>query len=154
MKNLSSTSLIVTLLLSSFIWPGRLMAADTSSNVAPVANQTMSKKAEKNKVNEGEATAKSPLSASTKKASSEPAVQADRKNATKSATKEAAGGVSINKATAEELAAALNGIGLKKAQVIVHYREEYGPFSNIEQLKEVPGIGPVLFERNRDKLKM
>ena len=46
--------------------------------------------------------------------------------------------VSINQATAEQLAAAMNGIGLKKAQAIVSYREQYGPFSAIEQLKEVP----------------
>ncbi|WP_252149847.1 helix-hairpin-helix domain-containing protein, partial [Escherichia coli] len=36
--------------------------------------------------------------------------------------------VSINNASAEELARAMNGVGLKKAQAIVSYREEYGPF--------------------------
>lgn len=38
--------------------------------------------------------------------------------------------VSINNASAEELARAMNGVGLKKAQAIVSYREEYGPFKN------------------------
>lgn len=66
----------------------------------------------------------------------------------------ASGQVSINQATAEELAAALNGIGLKKAQAIVSYREEYGDFTGIEQLKEVPGIGNVLVERNVSRLKL
>lgn len=62
--------------------------------------------------------------------------------------------VSINQADAEALASMLNGVGLKKAQAIVRYREQNGPFSEIEQLQEVPGIGPSLVERNRDRLKM
>ncbi|WP_215786418.1 ComEA family DNA-binding protein [Pantoea dispersa] len=62
--------------------------------------------------------------------------------------------VSINQATTEQLAAAMNGIGLKKAQAIVSYREQYGPFSAIEQLKEVPGIGSALVERNSARLKL
>ncbi|CAB5622032.1 ComEA family DNA-binding protein [Serratia marcescens] len=68
------------------------------------------------------------------------------------ATEEAA--VSINQATAEQLAAALSGIGLKKAEGIVRYREQNGPFTQVEQLQEVPGIGPALFEKNRTRLKM
>lgn len=68
------------------------------------------------------------------------------------ATEEAA--VSINQATAEQLAAALSGVGLKKAEGIVRYRERNGPFTQVEQLQEVPGIGPALFEKNRTRLKM
>ncbi|WP_425057544.1 ComEA family DNA-binding protein [Serratia marcescens] len=68
------------------------------------------------------------------------------------ATEEAA--VSINQATAEQLAAALSGVGLKKAEGIVRYREQNGPFTQVEQLQEVPGIGPALFEKNRTRLKM
>nr|MBA2815378.1 competence protein ComEA [Candidatus Pantoea persica] len=48
----------------------------------------------------------------------------------------------------------MNGVGLKKTQSIVSYREQYGPFSAIEQLKEVPGIGNALVERNAEKLKL
>ncbi|MBC3379305.1 ComEA family DNA-binding protein [Serratia fonticola] len=62
--------------------------------------------------------------------------------------------VSINQADAEALATVLNGVGLKKAEAIVRYREQNGPFSEIDQLQEVPGIGPSLVERNRDRLKM
>lgn len=62
--------------------------------------------------------------------------------------------VSINQADAEVLATVLNGVGLKKAEAIVRYREQNGPFSEIDQLQEVPGIGPSLVERNRDRLKM
>ncbi|MCZ8639216.1 helix-hairpin-helix domain-containing protein [Escherichia albertii] len=56
--------------------------------------------------------------------------------------------VSINNATAEELARAMNGVGLKKAQAIVSYREEYAPFKTVEDLKQVPGMGNSLVERN------
>ncbi len=48
----------------------------------------------------------------------------------------------------------MNGVGLKKAQAIVSYREQYGPFSAIQQLSEVPGIGNALIERNADRLKL
>jgi len=62
--------------------------------------------------------------------------------------------ISINEATAEQLSAAMNGVGLKKAQAIVSYREQYGPFTAVEQLKEVPGIGNSLIERNAGRLKL
>jgi len=62
--------------------------------------------------------------------------------------------VSINEATAEQLSAVLNGVGLKKAQAIVSYREQYGPFSAIQQLSEVPGIGNALIERNASRMKL
>lgn len=56
--------------------------------------------------------------------------------------------VSINSASAEDLAQVMNGVGLKKAQAIVSYREEYGPFKTVEDLKQVPGMGSSLVERN------
>ncbi|AEX53225.1 ComEA family DNA-binding protein [Rahnella aquatilis] len=62
--------------------------------------------------------------------------------------------VSINTATAEEFASVMNGVGMKKAQAIISYREELGQFTDIEQLREVPGIGAALFERNKDRLKL
>lgn len=62
--------------------------------------------------------------------------------------------VNINDADAEELASKLNGVGMKKAEAIVRYREQNGPFTQIEQLQEVPGIGPTLLEKNRTRLKM
>ncbi|PHM27893.1 ComEA family DNA-binding protein [Xenorhabdus budapestensis] len=62
------------------------------------------------------------------------------------------GSININTANAEELAKELNGVGAKKAQAIIEYREKYGPFTAIEQLQEVQGIGPAFIEKNRDKL--
>ena len=56
--------------------------------------------------------------------------------------------VNINTASAEDLARVMNGVGLKKAQAIVSYREEYGPFKTVDDLKQVPGMGSSLVERN------
>ncbi|WP_392566367.1 ComEA family DNA-binding protein [Utexia brackfieldae] len=58
--------------------------------------------------------------------------------------------VNINSASAQELADKLQGIGLNKAQRIVEYREQYGPFVSIEQLKEVKGIGQSILDKNLD----
>lgn len=56
--------------------------------------------------------------------------------------------VSINTVSADDLARVMNGVGLKKAQAIVSYREEYGPFKTLDDLKQVPGMGSALVERN------
>ena len=62
--------------------------------------------------------------------------------------------VSINSASAEDLARVMNGVGLKKAQAIVSYREEYGPFKTVDDLKQVPGMGSSLVERNLSHLTL
>ena len=61
----------------------------------------------------------------------------------------AAATVNINVADAATLAAALNGVGLSRAEEIVRYREAYGPFSSVEELVEVKGIGESTLEKNR-----
>jgi len=59
----------------------------------------------------------------------------------------------ININTAEAwLLEALDGIGEEKAQSIIRYREEYGEFRQIEDLKKVSGIGEAIFEKNKDKI--
>ena len=60
--------------------------------------------------------------------------------------------VNINTATAEELSTLLVGIGEKKAQDIIKYREENGPFSTAEQLAEVKGIGPSTLKKNEGRV--
>jgi len=58
---------------------------------------------------------------------------------------ELTGPININTATAEELDA-LPGVGPSKAAAIVQTREEHGPFQRAEDLQEVSGIGPKLWE--------
>ena len=60
--------------------------------------------------------------------------------------------VNINSATAEEIAEALNGVGLSKAEKIVEYREQNGPFVHIDELVNVKGIGLRTVDKNRDAI--
>lgn len=57
--------------------------------------------------------------------------------------------VNINSADAAALAAGLKGVGQSRAIDIVRYREAYGPFSSIEELTEVKGIGQSTLDNNR-----
>ncbi len=57
--------------------------------------------------------------------------------------------VNINSATAEELET-LPGIGEVLAATIIQYREEHGPFTSVDQLVDVSGIGEVTLEELRD----
>ena len=59
--------------------------------------------------------------------------------------------LNINSATAEELEE-LNGIGPVLAQRIIDYREEHGPFADVEGLLEVKGIGESTLEQFRDEI--
>ena len=59
--------------------------------------------------------------------------------------------VNINLATSEELQT-LTGIGPSKAEAIIAYREEQGPFTKIEDLLEVTGIGEKSLEKLREEI--
>ena len=59
------------------------------------------------------------------------------------------GTVSLNSASASELTA-LPGVGEATAAAIVAHREANGPFTAVEQLTDVRGIGPAKFEAMRD----
>jgi len=65
-----------------------------------------------------------------------------------------AGPVDINTADAATLAGAINGVGEKKAATIVAYRETHGPFTRVEDLSKVKGIGPGTVEKNRQNLEV
>jgi competence protein ComEA len=56
--------------------------------------------------------------------------------------------LNINTASRAELAA-LPGIGEGKASAILTYRQEHGPFTQLEGLMDVPGIGPGIFAEIR-----
>lgn len=65
-----------------------------------------------------------------------------------------AGQVNINKADASTLSAELNGVGDKKAQAIIDYRTQHGPFKSISELEKVKGISSKTIEKNRHNLSL
>lgn len=62
--------------------------------------------------------------------------------------------VNLNTADAETLVRELKGIGAAKAQAIIEYREAHGPFSSVDELLEVKGIGTSILDKNRAKLSL
>lgn len=71
--------------------------------------------------------------------------------ATGGTTGTAGGLINVNTADATALEA-LNGVGPVLAAAIVAYREEHGSFTSVDQLEEVPGIGPSTLEELRDQV--
>lgn len=61
--------------------------------------------------------------------------------------------VSINQASAEELMT-LSGIGQSKADAIIAYREEYGAFTSVEDLMQIPGIKEGIFSKIKKQIKL
>ena len=59
--------------------------------------------------------------------------------------------VNINTATQTELEL-LNGIGPSLAGKIIEYRNKNGKFKNIEELKNIPGIGETKYEAIKDNI--
>ncbi|MBL3642279.1 helix-hairpin-helix domain-containing protein [Peribacillus frigoritolerans] len=69
-------------------------------------------------------------------------------------TKGTSGGlVNLNAATQEDLQT-LTGIGPSKANAILEYRETVGKFKEVDELKQVTGIGDKTFERLRDSISV
>ncbi|WP_237886263.1 ComEA family DNA-binding protein [Pseudomonas sp. PGPR40] len=62
--------------------------------------------------------------------------------------------VDLNGADAPTLQRELSGIGEAKAKAIVAYRESNGPFSSVDELLEVKGIGKAILDKNREKLEV
>ncbi|MFV0526852.1 MAG: helix-hairpin-helix domain-containing protein [Acidimicrobiales bacterium] len=67
------------------------------------------------------------------------------------ATDDDATAVNLNTATADELET-LPGIGPTRAEDIIRWRDEHGPFTGADQLLDVPGIGPATLERLADRI--
>ncbi|QAY87413.1 ComEA family DNA-binding protein [Pseudomonas arsenicoxydans] len=64
------------------------------------------------------------------------------------------GKVDLNGADAPTLQRELSGIGEAKAKAIVAYRDSNGPFSSVDELLEVKGIGKAILDKNREKLEV
>ncbi|WPN59674.1 helix-hairpin-helix domain-containing protein [Pseudomonas sp. P9_31] len=62
--------------------------------------------------------------------------------------------VDLNGADASTLQRELSGIGEAKAKAIVAYRESNGPFSSVDELLEVKGIGKAILDKNRERLEV
>lgn len=62
--------------------------------------------------------------------------------------------LNLNDADAATLQKELSGVGEAKANAIVAYRETNGPFSSVDELLEVKGIGKAILDRNREKLEV
>ena len=60
--------------------------------------------------------------------------------------------VNINTADADTLSSELSGIGQSKAEAIVAYREQHGPYKQVEDLTNVKGIGIATIEKNKTKI--
>ena len=61
------------------------------------------------------------------------------------------GKVQINTASKEQLEK-ITGIGSRKAESILKYREEHGPFQKIDDLLEIDGIGRKSLEKIKDQI--
>ena len=62
-------------------------------------------------------------------------------------------GALVNINTADEATLeTLNGVGPVLAASIIAYRTEHGPFTSIDQLDEVSGIGPATMEDLRSQV--
>ncbi|WP_263146541.1 ComEA family DNA-binding protein [Pseudomonas sp. RIT-PI-AD] len=70
------------------------------------------------------------------------------------ATAPATDRVNLNTADPDTLEKGLVGIGGVKARAIVDYREAHGPFTSVDELLEVKGIGTATLEKNRDRLTL
>lgn len=59
--------------------------------------------------------------------------------------------ININTADKETLMA-IKGVGEKRAEAIIAYREQNGPFKSVDDLAAVQGIGQAIVDANRDLL--
>jgi competence protein ComEA len=62
--------------------------------------------------------------------------------------------VNLNTADQSTLERELIGVGAVKAKAIVEYRSANGPFTSVDELLEVKGIGAATLDKNRTKLSV
>ncbi len=59
--------------------------------------------------------------------------------------------ININTADKETLMD-IKGVGEKRADAIIAYRKQHGPFKSVEELATVSGVGEAIVEKNRENL--
>ncbi|MFZ0257813.1 MAG: helix-hairpin-helix domain-containing protein [Gammaproteobacteria bacterium] len=62
--------------------------------------------------------------------------------------------VDLNSANAKALATAIDGVGMKRAEAIVNYRNQHGPFESVDDLAKVRGISTKTINKNRENLSV
>ncbi|HDH98134.1 MAG TPA: helix-hairpin-helix domain-containing protein [Deltaproteobacteria bacterium] len=61
----------------------------------------------------------------------------------------------INLNTADKAALeSISGIGPAKANAIIKYREEHGSFKSVDELLNIKGVGPKIFESIKDQVEI
>ncbi|MEZ5591122.1 MAG: ComEA family DNA-binding protein [Gammaproteobacteria bacterium] len=63
-----------------------------------------------------------------------------------------AGPIDINTASADDIAANLKGVGAKQAAAIVEYRKQNGPFTSLESISNVKGVGAKTIANNQENI--
>jgi competence protein ComEA len=97
---------------------------------------------------ESSRTVKQPTAADSSSATDVAGTNAMMSAASDSAASSASGGkmVNINTATADELME-LPGVGAKRAEAILDYRNQHGPFKRVSDLDHVKGIGAKMLQK-------
>lgn len=67
---------------------------------------------------------------------------------------QAADKVNINTADKETLMTVIKGVGEKRAEAIIAWREQHGPFKTVDELADVSGVGQSIVDKNRDTLSI
>ena len=80
-----------------------------------------------------------------------PSTQRSKASSVAQDHKEVTASVNINTADAKTLLE-LKGVGLKRAQTIISYREQNGPFKSVDDLMRVKGIGKKTVDQNHNKI--
>ncbi|HSX41896.1 MAG TPA: ComEA family DNA-binding protein [Candidatus Saccharimonadales bacterium] len=80
-----------------------------------------------------------------------PASSSNPKSSATPKTAASSGIVNINTADLTALET-LNGIGPSKAQAIIDYRNQNGPFTRVDDLDNVKGIGPATIDKIRSQI--
>ena len=62
--------------------------------------------------------------------------------------------VNLNKADASALQYYLSGVGEVRSKEIVKYRDEHKKFKSIEEVKDVKGIGEVIYNKIKSSLSL